>query len=216
MEPGSCPHGPTRQNPSLNPGWLQPHLTPRKGLYQQKTNLISQDTNLAHRKFKENILHKNLKQKKKKRKAKKESIQCWHCHRALQVLKITLYFPHKVSTHLHWYFPSHAYFYTCTPYLFQSTPQSTCCQSAPPDVSCRTQIMGKGGLKVRAATGCCWEMGITDCLQHLLVTRQSWLVCNQTEHSSRHFVFSGWKTLIPFTFSGKGLESGGPWRSSSP
>lgn len=135
------------------------------------------------------------------------------------MLKITLCFPHKVSTHLHWYFPSYAYSYTCTSCLFQSTPQSTCCQAAPPDVSCGTQIMEKGGLKMRAAAGCRWEMEITNCLLHFPVTRQSWLACNQTEHSSRHFVFSGWSSAsprIPFTFFGKGLESERLGKSSSP
>lgn len=52
-----------------------------------------------------------------------------------------------------------------------------------------------------------------------IVTRQSWLVWNQTEHSSRHFAFNGWSSaspLIPFSFSGKGLKSERLRKSSSP
>lgn len=158
-EPGSCPHGLSRQNSSLNPGCIAAPLdTKERALPTENELTLCQDTNSEHRKFKANILHNNLKQKKKRQ--------------AFSVGAITercnnMHFPHKGSTHSHWYFPSQAYFYTCRSYLFQSTPHSTWRQSAPPDVSCRTQIMARGeGLQVRAATGCCWEMGITDYLLH--------------------------------------------------
>lgn len=66
-EPGSCPHGLSRQNSSLNPGCIAAPLdTKERALPTENELTLCQDTNSEHRKFKANILHNNLKQKKKR------------------------------------------------------------------------------------------------------------------------------------------------------